>query len=52
MMDRECMAIIAHYYSPNRYRTGDFCQWSAFDELLFLGRDDDMVKIKGYRIEV
>jgi acyl-coenzyme A synthetase/AMP-(fatty) acid ligase len=34
------------------YRTGDICRWSDYDELIFLGRQDDMVKIKGYRVEL
>jgi acyl carrier protein len=34
------------------YRTGDICKWSEYDELIFLGRQDDMVKIKGYRVEL
>jgi amino acid adenylation domain-containing protein len=34
------------------YRTGDICRWTENGEILILGRVDDMVKVKGYRIEL
>ncbi|KAJ3250598.1 hypothetical protein HK103_003379, partial [Boothiomyces macroporosus] len=34
------------------YRTGDICRWTDAGEIQILGRMDDMVKVKGYRIEL
>lgn len=33
------------------YKTGDICRWLPNGELLFMGRKDGQVKIKGHRIE-
>ncbi|KAI8891767.1 hypothetical protein BC833DRAFT_439010, partial [Globomyces pollinis-pini] len=34
------------------YKTGDICRWNMSGELEILGRRDDMVKVKGYRVEL
>ncbi|KAI8895954.1 hypothetical protein BC833DRAFT_599394 [Globomyces pollinis-pini] len=34
------------------YRTGDICKWTETGQIQILGRTDDMIKLKGYRIEL
>ncbi|MEU1849976.1 amino acid adenylation domain-containing protein [Streptomyces sp. NPDC019990] len=40
-----------HVLGERRYRTGDIAKWRPDGHLELLGRDDDMIKIHGLRIE-
>jgi amino acid adenylation domain-containing protein len=34
------------------YRTGDICQWRADGDLDYIGRNDDEIKLSGFRIDL
>jgi non-ribosomal peptide synthetase component F len=38
--------------SPKLYRTGDLCRYRSNGTIEFLGRKDDQVKLRGYRVEL
>ncbi len=39
-------------HGQRMYRTGDLVRWNSSGKLEFMGRCDDQIKIRGYRVEI
>jgi amino acid adenylation domain-containing protein/non-ribosomal peptide synthase protein (TIGR01720 family) len=50
LLNQERFGLDAHT-QQRVYRTGDLCKWSEDGQLLFNGRKDNMLKIRGFLVE-
>ncbi|WP_342551278.1 amino acid adenylation domain-containing protein [Paenibacillus sp. FSL R7-0652] len=48
------LKFVLNPYAPGQlmYRTGDYAKWQPDGTLQFIGRIDDQVKVRGYRVEL
>jgi amino acid adenylation domain-containing protein len=51
MTEERFVPEAANGASAPRYRTGDLMAWTADGRLRFLGREDEQIKLRGFRIE-
>ncbi|NRB37084.1 MAG: amino acid adenylation domain-containing protein [Pseudomonadales bacterium] len=52
--EQTAAAFITHPFKANEklYRTGDICRWNTQGEIDILGRIDEQIKLRGFRIEL
>ncbi|MCP9956848.1 non-ribosomal peptide synthetase family protein [Streptomyces sudanensis] len=52
--EQTAQRFITSPFNPTErlYRTGDLCQWNADGTIQFMGRTDNQVKLRGYRVEL
>lgn len=43
---------VQHSNHPTVYKTGDLVKWSRNGDIEYLGRNDNQIKIRGYRVEL
>ncbi len=44
--------VILHNLNEDVFKTGDLCRFNENDEIEFVGRKDDQIKIRGYRVSL